>query len=681
MKLAHRPLGLSVALLTAGGLIVSPLAAAPQAGGAQEQPSQGGDFDIGLGDESALNVEVVSVEKNKFEKAKTLQSNGDYAGAAMAFDEILKDKKAKDYHEDAELLLARSLYHLHYYHAALGAFVRILQKGEKHKSYQISKEWLFFISRKTEDQGVVVEEIARYAANDLPEKYADEFHFLLAKMYFTKATDEELKQQRDAKAEEEEAPAEEEEAPAAPKKPKEEENLEFDPNELGGGGDDGLDFGLDDLDDKPKKKGKKGKKGKNNKDPDKDTDPPEATKAPPPDDSFQLDMDDKPKTVDAPPKETPKAAKSEDKKPAAPKALVTDTREGLDKCIENAQQVRTESTLYLRATYLKAVCHYEAGNAEKAVEGFREVVRLTNPKGGRFKASTALREEAFFSLARTHYSFQQFRAAIFYYNKISRDSAAWLDALFESSWAYFRLADYEKALGNLVTLHAPFFTAEYFPESLILKAVTYYENCRYPEALAILSEFDGQYGPLMKELDKLTADAKTPEDYYTLLKTLEKTKNASALTQRLVKLARSDRGLTLMASSASELEAEEKRILNAPGALKGSPLATRLLDEVKKRREAVATAAGTIARYKLEAERDELKALSSQLFRIKFEITKREKEGLEASLLNVKQSNTLVGYRFTSAVADDELYWPFDGEYWRDELGTYQYTLSKGCRQ
>ena len=31
-------------------------------------------------------------------------------------------------------------------------------------------------------------------------------------------------------------------------------------------------------------------------------------------------------------------------------------------------------------------------------------------------------------------------------------------------------------------------------------------------------------------------------------------------------------------------------------------------------------------------------------------------------------------------VADDELYWPYEGEYWRDELGTYQYTLTKGCK-
>ena len=36
-------------------------------------------------------------------------------------------------------------------------------------------------------------------------------------------------------------------------------------------------------------------------------------------------------------------------------------------------------------------------------------------------------------------------------------------------------------------------------------------------------------------------------------------------------------------------------------------------------------------------------------------------------------------YKYSVAVNDDQLYWPYEGEYWRDELGTYQYTLTKGC--
>ena len=65
------------------------------------------------------------------------------------------------------------------------------------------------------------------------------------------------------------------------------------------------------------------------------------------------------------------------------------------------------------------------------------------------------------------------------YGKIERGKPQWLESLFESSWANYRIGQYEQALGNLITLSCPFFRDEYFPEALILKAVIYYENCRY----------------------------------------------------------------------------------------------------------------------------------------------------------------------------------------------------------
>ena len=35
--------------------------------------------------------------------------------------------------------------------------------------------------------------------------------------------------------------------------------------------------------------------------------------------------------------------------------------------------------------------------------------------------------------------------------------------------------------------------------------------------------------------------------------------------------------------------------------------------------------------------------------------------------------------QFSYAVSDEHLFWPYEGEFWRDELGTYAYTLTKGC--
>ena len=82
---------------------------------------------------------------------------------------------------------------------------------------------------------------------------------------------------------------------------------------------------------------------------------------------------------------------------------------------------------------------------------------------------------------------------------------------------------------------------------------------------------------------------------------------------------------------------------------------------------------------KLEQEREELRTLLGNGERIKFETTTKEKEFLEEQLQAGGRRAIIKKYRYSVAVNDDQLYWPFQGEFWRDELGTYSYTLTKGC--
>ena len=90
--------------------------------------------------------------------------------------------------------------------------------------------------------------------------------------------------------------------------------------------------------------------------------------------------------------------------------------------------------------------------------------------------------------------------------------------------------------------------------------------------------------------------------------------------------------------------------------------------------------AGARARAKLEYERDSLRDLLQQALRIKIEVARNEREALEVALNRGEPVDVVRKYRYSVAVSDEHLYWPYDGEFWRDELGTYTYTLTKGCR-
>ncbi len=368
----------------------------------------------------------------------------------------------------------------------------------------------------------------------------------------------------------------------------------------------------------------------------------------------------------------------------APTALPTDAVGYLSKSKALILQVSEKSKFHPRAKYLEGIILYKHGNFQEAVESFKEVVVILHPKKGKFR-DDRLREKAFFQLARIHYEHKQFKFALFYYDRIVPDSEGWLESLFESSWSWFRLGKYEKSLGNLITLDSPFFREEYFPEGLVLKAVTYYENCRYPESNQIVAEFKKRYAPLHQELERLLAKGQSPEGYYKQLLAIQKAPprgKSGKLLRRILKVALADKDLKLINASVLEIEKETQRIRRKSSTFSQGKLSAQLVDGLQKRKSELMKAAGRLTKLRLEAERDFLSELMSQVLRIKLENDQAELDVLrKVQAGEMDLGPTLLPYDWTAATDDEKIYWPYQGEYWRDELGTYEYTLTWGCRK
>jgi hypothetical protein len=525
----------------------------------------------------AVDVSGKTADRQKLDVAVSLFKNDQYEQASMAAFEILKDPKMAGHHTEARYVVAKALYRMGLYHSALGEFSKILAVGPQTKFFKPSLEWLFFISRKTKNEQVILDEIARYANHEFPEKFRSEFRYLLARYHFVRGR------------------------------------------------------ALDQV----------GQVGE------------------------------------------------------------------ADRSFEEVKRLtlmipRTDG-FYPRAKYLEGLAYFRDGSKSrtadarrgdvsmaKAIESMKEVVRLTRPGGVKTieqaSLDQSLRELAFMQLARTHYGMQQNRYAIFYFSKIERGTNQWLESMFEASWANYRVGQYEQALGNLITLSSPFFREEYFPEALILKAVIYYENCRYRESNLILQDFERTYLPVHDQLEQLVRQEMDASEYYGVLAEVQK-KNREGLQksgtdiilERILRLALTDQDLKKTNDSILELEAELDAFGDKADTFKYSELSKELLEGLKVQRTSLIEKAGIMSKGKLETELLALKQLLANGLRIKFETTTKEKEFLEEQLKAGGRTAIVKKYRYSVAVADDQLYWPYEGEYWRDELGTYQYTLTKGC--
>jgi|GEM_PF-229214 len=696
-----------------------------------------------------LDAESTEVDQKKFDDAKQALNEERYSTALVAFDEILASGDYAEFHDKAQYESAKALYRMGMNYPSLQRFGQILEKGPKHAYYARAREWLFFIARRTADSAAVLDLIATYTRKeDVPAEQADEFNYQLARFHLLNAIGQGA---RGVDVEEAELPEDDGggdlnfddtdlDKPSKGKgkgkgksKGGDDGGFDFDDVDLGGddsgsskpskgssddGGDDG-DFDFDDVDlgggdvraafqdddfsfsmgdDEPKKKKKKRKKRKKKKRKSKKQREAErkakeeaARKAKAAKEQKEREANDplflpgdavvvedkKDEPTDAPDEGEVKEHKNEH--PKTPE-------ESLKRALSHAKLISDDFEEAAKAKYLRGLIHFTLGEFEPSVSSFRDVVRMT--KEGETHENPKLREMAFFSLARIHYQFQQFRYAIFYYERIDRDSEAWLDALFESSWAQFRLGEYEKALGNLITIQSPFFGDEYYPETHILKAITFYENCRYPEARVFLDQFKAKYGGVITAIETLIDEHDTHAALYEHLIGLEKQLQEGTetddetrkMTERLVRLALSDKRISAYNDAIAEVESEIDALEAIEAPWGGSPGAVDMVEKTQARRKDLVASAGELLEVKLRGELKFLKGLSSKLLRIQFEIAKQEKQSLEAKLRDENQTVPIADYFYSPATDDERDYWPFEGEYWRDELGTYQYTLTHGCR-
>jgi tetratricopeptide (TPR) repeat protein len=344
---------------------------------------------------------------------------------------------------------------------------------------------------------------------------------------------------------------------------------------------------------------------------------------------------------------------------------------------DDAPPAQGGEDLFARARFVDGLVLYAQGDDAGAIEIFKDVVRLTNPKKVE-DADTDLRELAFLQLARIHYQNRQNRYAIFYYGKMPWGGERWLEGLWEASYAHYRIGDYEKSLGNLLTLQSPYFADEYFPESYVLKAIVYYENCRYPEARRVLEQLSSVYEPVYDELVRLTGGQRTPDAWYELVRDGGQ---RAGPARKILKIANSDQNVRRLADSIAEVEREaDERLGQSREEFRDSALGKELAGRLRADRAALVSEAGARTRAKLEFERDQLRQLLAQALRIQIEVSRKEREALEGSLAKGSQVDVVRDLKYSHAVSDEHLYWPYQGEFWRDELGTYSYTLTKGCK-
>jgi hypothetical protein len=361
------------------------------------------------------------------------------------------------------------------------------------------------------------------------------------------------------------------------------------------------------------------------------------------------------------------------------------------------EKVDRRSKYYVQAQFFGGVTNVQMRQSKPAVEAFERILGAIEEGDVEVEDEARMRDLAYLSMARTFYSASvtvdeatnaptvdqtRLSAAVKYWNKVDVASEYWLDALFEESWAYFMAGDYSHALGNIHTIEAPYFPHAYYPEADVLKAVIYFANCQYDDALTIVAKFRGHYEPIRDELSKILEKFKgenTEDEFFKFLKDVRDDKaQLDPRVAPIVKTSLSDRQLLRNLEYVRLLDEEDGRFKKAPASFKDAKVSDLVKDSVHDARELAIRNAGNLARGRYQRNLADLNEQLRNGQKILIDITAAKRNELDQAMAN--QQVTAEESKANIVRPDEEhVIWPFQGEYWRDELGFYRQTITSKC--
>ncbi|PTL85482.1 tol-pal system YbgF family protein [Vitiosangium sp. GDMCC 1.1324] len=342
------------------------------------------------------------------------------------------------------------------------------------------------------------------------------------------------------------------------------------------------------------------------------------------------------------------------------------------------ESVPSDSRVYARARYLLGVVladpHFPGRPTEAdtldsaALAAFQGAI---DAKGAQI-GHDEVKQLAQLGIGRLHYGRHEYPQAIASYEAVPRYARFWDQALFENGFARFQGEDFGGALGSLQALHAPQFEGAFQPESWILKATVYYYSCLFDEVKTTLAAYEQLYDPMAKQLEPFTGEDVDLLSSYNLVAAENR-----RLPRPIYLWIRDNERIQDVMRTIAEVDAE-KRLINEEGMWRATGLVPEVGSSLEEVRGTLMQIGGRFAKSRLQEAAQNLRTFADQAEIIRVQTALDEKDLLLAGVDQkaVLKSQSIYRPKMPGAAWN---YWKFQGEFWRDEIGFYQYTLKRGC--
>ena len=278
------------------------------------------------------------------------------------------------------------------------------------------------------------------------------------------------------------------------------------------------------------------------------------------------------------------------------------------------------------------------------------------------------------NLGRVYYAAGNYPRSAQYFAAVSRDSHWWPEAQFERAWSHFRMEDMNGALSMLQNHVSPYYTEWYFPEAEMLRTYSLFLLCKFPEASNQIDDFQSKWTPVRDEAQTQIA-AMNEQDTFVDARSFTQGET-SQLGELLLRDVPFDTRFLDSVKAVDGAEAEMDRLQG-----NNAEWATWAYGVVQSRRRDLIMGEGGRIKRGVEARVDELTMMLNNSDITKLDMLRLETQ-LYQNAANIGKLPDLdrKAYR-RERVRKGYVVWPYEGEYWADEVGYYRVDAHAECPQ
>lgn len=308
---------------------------------------------------------------------------------------------------------------------------------------------------------------------------------------------------------------------------------------------------------------------------------------------------------------------------------------------DHFKQIEDGTYYFYKFRYQKVLQAVYQDNIDEAIRILNEI--LESPV-----RDENLKDDARKTLARLLYEKEAYREADKLYDDIQRNILEQSQNLLERAWAHYRIGNPEKAMGFLYAFEAPSFKNHFTPEYYILKSFIYKDVCHYQSAMEVVEGFRSRYG---QALEQIYHRGNPEENYPLMLVLLGKPKILE--TWKFLELLESEKDACRKYKKDIPIYRHLMKIYDLQISESTNMLKQHIQDEYEK-------TANQLLQYEEEAH-------------------------LMAYEIGLDMYQRIYEYHYSGEGSEDNrsekgiVVYPFQGEFWNDELADYKVILPNKC--